>query len=61
MVHNKFLHVRRHQEMIKYGKTVKLFLIDGESELSQKEVEMIRKYESNNPKIGYNQWPKFKQ
>jgi len=30
-----------------------------ESELSVKEVEMIRKYESNNPRIGYNQWPKF--
>ena len=28
--------------------------------LSDKEVEMIRKYPSNNPKIGYNQWPKFK-
>ena len=32
-----------------------------DAELSQKEVEMIRKYESNNPKIGYNQWPKFKK
>lgn len=31
-----------------------------EKELSEKEVEMIRKYKSNNPKIGYNQWPKFK-
>jgi len=31
-----------------------------EKELSDKEVEMIRKYQSNNPKIGYNQWPKFK-
>lgn len=31
-----------------------------ESELSEKEVEMIRKYQSNNPEIGYNQWPKFK-
>ncbi|MCB1607674.1 MAG: hypothetical protein KDI71_11920 [Xanthomonadales bacterium] len=28
-------------------------------ELSQKEVEYIRQYESHNPKIGYNRWPKF--
>jgi len=32
-----------------------------DSELSQKEIEMIRMYASNNPAIGYNQWPKFKQ
>lgn len=31
-----------------------------EKVLSEKEVEFIRKYESNNPEIGYNQWPKFK-
>lgn len=31
-----------------------------ESELTAKEVEFIRKYESNNPLIGYNRWPKFK-
>jgi hypothetical protein len=31
-----------------------------EEELSVKEVEFIRKYQSNNPKIGYNRWPKFK-
>jgi hypothetical protein len=31
-----------------------------ETELSQKEVEFIREYSSNNPDIGYNQWPKFK-
>ena len=24
------------------------------------EVEYIKSYESNNPAIGYNQWPKFK-
>jgi hypothetical protein len=28
--------------------------------VNQKEVEFIAKYESNNPAIGYNQWPKFK-
>ena len=32
-----------------------------EKELSVKEVEYIRKYKSNNPKVGYNQWPKFKK
>jgi len=31
-----------------------------DKELSQKEVELIRKFQSNNPEIGYNQWPKFK-
>jgi hypothetical protein len=30
-----------------------------EAELSQKEVEFIREYQSNNPEIGYNRWPKF--
>lgn len=29
-------------------------------ELSEKEVEFIREYQSNNPDIGYNRWPKFK-
>ena len=32
-----------------------------ESELSRKEIEFIRKYQSNNPKIGYNRWPKFSE
>ena len=31
-----------------------------EAELSAKEVEYIKKHESNNPAIGYNQWPKLK-
>ncbi len=30
-----------------------------EQELSNKEVEFIRKYKSNDPKIGYNRWPKL--
>ena len=30
-----------------------------ESELSEKEVEFIKLHQSNNPKIGYNRWPKF--
>ena len=30
-----------------------------EKELSVKEVKFIRKFKSNNPDIGYNQWPKF--
>lgn len=29
------------------------------SEVNQKEIEYIRKYNSNNPDIGYNQWPKY--
>ena len=31
-----------------------------EKKLSEKEVEFIRQFQSNNPKIGYNQWPKYK-
>ena len=31
-----------------------------EAELSSKEVEYIKQYQSNNPEIGYNKWPKFK-
>ena len=31
-----------------------------EAELSAKEVELIRKHQSNDPAIGYNRWPKFK-
>jgi hypothetical protein len=30
-------------------------------ELTQKEIEYIKKYNSNDPKIGYNRWPKFKE
>jgi hypothetical protein len=30
-----------------------------EAELSAMEVELIRKYGSNDPRIGYNRWPKF--
>ena len=29
------------------------------SEVSQKEVELIRAYRANDPAIGYKQWPKF--
>lgn len=28
------------------------------NEVNQKEVEFIRQFKSNDPKIGYNQWPK---
>lgn len=30
-----------------------------EKELSEKEVEFIKQFHSNNSKIGYNQWPKY--
>jgi len=30
------------------------------SEINQKEIEYIMKFCSNDPAIGYNQWPKFK-
>jgi len=29
-----------------------------DSEINQKEVEFIRKLRSNDPAVGYNQWPK---
>jgi len=32
-----------------------------DNEINQKEVEYVYQYESNNPMIGYNQWPKFKK
>lgn len=31
-----------------------------DKEVNRKEVEYINYYNSNNPSIGYNQWPKFK-
>ena len=31
-----------------------------DSEVTQKELEFIQKLRSNDPVIGYNQWPKFK-
>ena len=30
-----------------------------DAELSAVEVEMIRKYKSNDPEVGYNRWPKL--
>lgn len=33
--------------------------IDTIKEINSKEVTLIRHYESNNPNIGYNQWPKY--
>jgi hypothetical protein len=32
-----------------------------DAELAAKEIEMIRKFNSNNPKVGYNRWPKWKE
>lgn len=32
-----------------------------DSELAEKEVEFIRKLNSNNPEIGYNRWPNFNE
>ena len=32
-----------------------------ERELSEMEVHYIKEYQSNNPEIGYNQWPRFKE
>ncbi|MCF8322619.1 MAG: hypothetical protein K9I26_05700 [Flavobacterium sp.] len=32
-----------------------------DKDINKKKVELIIKYKSNNPLIGYNQWPKFKE
>ena len=37
-----------------------LFESNSTEEINKKEVELIQFYQSNNPKIGYNKWPKFK-
>lgn len=37
-----------------------LFESDDENEINRREAEFIRQYRSNDPAIGYNQWPKFK-
>lgn len=34
---------------------------DNVSEINKKEVEFILRHRSNDPSIGYNQWPKFKK
>ena len=31
-----------------------------DKEVNQKEIEYITLYNSNNPTVGYNRWPKFK-
>jgi len=38
-----------------------LFESYDELEINRKEVELILQYQSNNPDIGYNQWPKVKR
>ncbi|HOY24124.1 MAG TPA: hypothetical protein PK002_13310 [Cellvibrio sp.] len=42
---------------------VKEILFESESieEINKLEAELIRAHNSNNPKVGYNQWPKFKE
>lgn len=36
-----------------------LFESNNKSEINKKEVEFIKNYQSNNPDIGYNRWPKY--
>ncbi|TDW58449.1 hypothetical protein PU634_00125 [Oceanimonas pelagia] len=33
---------------------------DDAAEINRRESEFIREYQSNNPDIGYNRWPKFR-
>jgi hypothetical protein len=37
-----------------------LMVSEDENEINQNESKFISEYQSNNPTIGYNQWPKFK-
>jgi len=37
-----------------------IFESEDEAEINKKEPELILKYKSNDTKIGYNMWPKFK-
>lgn len=37
-----------------------LFESDNENEINKKESEYILMYQANNPEVGYNRWPKFK-
>ena len=32
-----------------------------DTEVNQKEVEVIRQHRANDPRIGYNKWPRFKE
>jgi hypothetical protein len=43
-----------HKEILWQSETASL------AELTAKEVEFIRKYNANDPRIGYNRWPKFR-
>ena len=36
-----------------------LFESEDETLINKREPELIRQFESNNPVVGYNQWPKF--
>ena len=38
-----------------------LYESDSKEEINKIESKFILEYQSNNPKIGYNQWPKFKE
>jgi hypothetical protein len=38
-----------------------IFESDTTEEINSIESKLILEKESNNPKIGYNQWPKFKE
>ncbi len=38
-----------------------IFYSDSADEVNKKEAELIRQYDSNNPDIGYNRWPKYKR
>ncbi len=43
------------REIVWYSETA------SDKEVNKKEVELIKQYNSNNPEIGYNRWPKYKK
>jgi hypothetical protein len=62
---SKFIEKDFTREQRKEFRIIKEVLFESENltdqEINKKEVELILKYQSNNPMMGYNQWPKFKE
>jgi len=58
LIAKDFTHEKRQSMTI-----TKDILLESEdtAEINRREPEFIREYQSNNPEIGYNQWPKFRK
>jgi len=58
MIEKDFSEIEKENFTIKKEIIFKSFDV---KEINVKEVEFINKFKSNNPKIGYNKWPKYKK